>query len=85
MRPRSSSLCGREVSNQAAFEVARFVLVNDVLLGQTINHGRHLGQLLLQLFGIRGSTVLAEGIPHGLVVIAVAETLGLVGSDPLEG
>lgn len=85
MRPRSSSFCGCQVANQTAFEIASLVLVNDVFLGQTVNHGRHLGQLLLQLFGIRGSTELAEGIPHGLVVVTVAEALGLVGTDPLQG
>ena len=85
MRSSSSSFRGRQVPNQATFEVACFVLVDDVFLGQTVNHGRHLGQLLLQLFDVRGSTVLAEGIPHGLVVVTVAEALGLVGTDPLQG
>ena len=70
---------------KAAFEVARLVLVDDVLLRQSIDHGSHLGQLVLELLGVRRGAVLPQCVPHGLVVIPVAETLGLIGADALEG
>lgn len=73
------------MTDQPAFEVACFVLVDDVLLGQAVNHRRHFRQLRFELLGVRGGTVLAKGIPHRFVVITVAETLRLIGADALEG
>lgn len=85
MRPIWSVLYRLQVALKAAFEVARLVFVDDVFLSQPINHGSHYWQLSLQFLSIRGGTVLPKGIPHRFVVVAVAEALGLVAADALEG
>ena len=78
MRPKSSRLLSHHVSNERAFEVARFVFVNDILFGQSVNHGGHLREVFCERLLIRGGAELSQGIPHGFMVIPVAETLGLI-------
>ena len=85
MRPRWSTFDRGQVALQSAFEVVRLVLVNDVLLGESVNHGSHLGEVFRELLLIRGRTELPKRIAHGFVVVPVAETLGLIGTDALEG
>jgi len=85
MRPKSLRLLRRHVPHKRTFEVARLVFVNDVLFGQAVNHRGHLWKVLSKGFFIRGGTELPQGIPHGFVVIPIAETLGLIGTDALEG
>ena len=85
MRPKSSRLLSHDVPHERTFEIARFVFVNDVLFGQAVNHRSHLREVLSECLCIRGGSELPQGIPHGFVVIPVAETLGLVGTDTLEG
>ena len=85
MRPKWLTFYSVQVADEAAFEVACFVFVNDVLLGESVNQRCNLGELVFELFGIGGGAILPQSIPHCFVVIAVAETLGLVGADALEG
>lgn len=85
MRPKSLRLLSHHVPHERTFEVARFVFVNDALFGQSVNHGGHLREVLSECLFIRSGTELPQGIPHGFVVIPVAETLGLIGTDALEG
>ena len=85
MRPKSSRLLSHHVSHERTFKVARFVFVDDILLGQPVNHGGHLREVLSKRLLVCGGTELPQGIPHGFVVIPVAETLGLIGTNALEG
>jgi hypothetical protein len=85
MRPKWLTFHSVQVADEAAFEVACFVFVNDVLFGKSVNHRRHLWELVLQLFGIGCGAVFPQSIPHSFVIVAVAETLALVGADALEG
>ena len=85
MWPKWSTFYSVQVADEAAFEVACFVFVNDVLLGESVNHRSHFRELIFELLGICCGAILPQSIPHCLVIIAVAETLGLVGADALEG
>ena len=59
--------------------------MNDVLLGQTVNQRGHLREVLSEGLFVRGGPEFPQRIPHGFVVIPVAETLSLIGTDALEG
>ena len=85
MRPKSSRLLSHHVPHKRTFKVACLVFVNDVLFGQSVNHGSHLREVLSERLLIRGGAELPQGIPHGFMVIPVAETLGLIGTNALEG
>ena len=85
MWPKWSTFYSVQVADEAAFEVACFVFVNDVLLGESVDQRRHFWKLIFELLGIGYSAILPQSIPHCLMIIAVAETLGLVGADALEG
>ena len=85
MRPKSSRLLSSQVSHERTFQIARFVFVDDVLLGQPVNHRSHLWEVLCEHLFVRGGAELPQRIPHGFVVIPIAKTLGLIGTDALQG
>ena len=62
-------------------EVARFVLVNYVVLCKLIEHAHHLWQKGRSLFLGSQRTQFAHGIAHSLVVIFVAQTLSVVATN----
>lgn len=69
---------------QAALEVCRLVRVNHVVLGKPVQHGLDLRKENHRLCLIGERAQFAYSISGGFMVIAVAQTLCVVGADALE-
>ena len=72
-------------NRQTALEVGGLVDVNDVVLGQFVQHGHHTGQHFSSFFPAGQGAQFAHRVAGGLMVITVAQTLGVVAADALEG
>src|SRR6476469_4871361 len=70
---------------QLALVVSSFVLVDDVLLGQTVQHRSHLLQQLLSSRFIGGRAQLFDSSTGGFVLVTVQHALGFVAADAFEG
>mgnify|MGYP001598390495 CR=1 FL=1 len=73
------------VELQTALQVGRLVLVDDVALGQLIEHAAHLGQQFHRFLLVGARADVAYGVPRGLVLIAIALVAGLALADALDG
>ena len=88
-RPRHENLCDQLFGNGVGvevdlrLEVCSLVFVDDVLLGQFVDHGDHRWNLFGNLFLILAGKEFLKRISHGFRVIAVAFALYLVLPYPL--
>ena len=70
---------------QLAFVVSSFVFVDDVLLGQTVQHRRHFLQQLLSRRFVSGFAQALDGRTGGFMLVTVQHALGFVAADAFEG
>ena len=59
------------MTSHSRIQVVSFVLVDDVALGQLIDHCKEGRDLLLRIFFLFGAANIAKRIAHRLVVILV--------------
>lgn len=73
------------VELQAALQVGGFVLVDDIALGQLVQHAAYLGQQLHRFLLIGARADVPYGVTGGLVLIAITLVAGLALADALDG
>ena len=67
----SPGLQGIHLPGQFALQICRLVLVDDTLLGQLIDHGSNLRQLLAGCFILLDRPQVTDRIPRGLAIVFV--------------
>jgi hypothetical protein len=72
------------LKRQARFQVRSFVLVNDILFSQFVNHRYHFRIEFGSFFFIRFQTELFDRITGGFCIIPVVQPFGFRLSDPFE-
>ena len=70
---------------KAALEIGSLVFVNDVALGQLVQHAVRLWKKLFSLFLHSGSAKIPHDITCSLVLVAIADIAGLALADTLDG
>ena len=63
---------------------AGFVFVDDVALGQLVQHGAHFRKHFCGFLRVGGGTQIADSIPSRLVIVPVASSLLFVRADALQ-
>ena len=69
--------------SQLRFEVSRLVLVDDILLGELVDHFRYQGERLLSLLLVVACAELAYCVAHCNRVVAVVKPAGFILPDSL--
>ena len=70
---------------QLALVISSFILVNDVLLSQTVQHRSHLLQQLLRGRFVGRRAQLLDGGAGRFVLVTVQHALGFIAADAFEG
>ena len=80
-----NALCGLsellDITCELGFQVRSLILVNEVCLGELVEHLLHSGELLLGLSLLGSSTELADSCTHSLCVVAIVKTSLLLLTD----
>lgn len=74
-----------DVLAELALQIGRFVLVDHVFLGQLVYHRDYLGEQLRSFGFVRTQTQFFDRVTGRFVVVTVAQTFFVVGTDTLDG
>ena len=74
-----------DVQSQLRFQVAGFVFVDNIFLGQLVEHRRNFYIQCGSLVFLSHGAQFAHGITGGLGIVSVAQVSGLRLSDSLDG
>lgn len=76
---------GSYVLAELALQIGRLVFVDHVFLGQLVDHRDYLGEQLRGFGLVRTQTQFLDGVTGRFVVVTVAQTFFIVGTDTLDG